>query len=95
MDLASPDLHHISIKWRLVPHGKQFLFTILLFCLSFTNVLPPLVERAVNKAQRQCRTDSCRQNPQAEAVPKPVVGRLLLQENIGANGTSEIADTDE
>jgi hypothetical protein len=87
--------NHISIERRLIAHSDQLFFTVLLFCLSLTDVLPPLVERPVNETQRQRGNDSCGQNTQAETVPEPVVGCLLLQEDVGANGTSEIAHTDE
>ena len=95
VDLASTNLHHISIKWRLVTHSKQLLLTIPLFRLSFTDMLPLLVKRPVSKTQRQRRNDSCGQNTQTEAIPEPVTWRLLLQEDVGANGTSEVAHADE
>jgi hypothetical protein len=95
VDLASTNLHHISIKRRLVPHSEQLFFSVLLFRLSLADVLPPLVERPINETQRQRRNDSCGQNTQAEAIPEPVIWRLLLQEDVGANGTSEVAHADE
>jgi hypothetical protein len=58
-------------------------------------MLPLLVKRPVSKTQRQRRNDSCYQDPKTETVPKPVFGRLLLQKDVGANGTSETADTDD
>jgi hypothetical protein len=95
MDLASTKLHHISIKRRLIPHSEQLFLAVLFLCLSLTDVLPPFIERPINETQRQRRNDSCGQNPQAEAIAEPVTWRLLLQEDVGANGTSEVAHADE
>lgn len=95
MNDASINLNDISIKWRLITHSEQLLLTIPLFRLSLTDVLPPFVERSISNPQRQYRNNPCYQDSKAETVPKPVFGRLLLQKDVGANGTSETADTDD
>jgi hypothetical protein len=43
------NLNHIPVKRRLITHSEQLFFAVLLFCLSLTDVLPPLIECPINE----------------------------------------------